>query len=183
MIDQADIALLGIIALALLCSALATKIAIRRDGAKMQKYKLYRVRDSLIYLVASDKLSEDDFVFQRFYKAINYFIDENEKIDLSHFVAAAERARRKGIDPAEDKNFREIRSALRRMGPEVNEVANQFYSAILEILIENSFVLRTVMNCSSLSTVIKILAKAVDPGHTTRTAMQFYDDYSRAVAA
>lgn len=183
MIDNADIAMLGIVAIILLASILVTKIAIRRDGWKLQKYKLYAVRDNLIYLVATNKLKEDDFVFQRFYKAVNYFIDANDKINLHHFVSAAEKARRKGIDPAEEKNFREIHSALKTMGPEVNEVANQFYSAMLEILIENSFLLRVVMKCSSLSAVVKILANSIAPRHTNRAALQFYDDYSRAAAA
>lgn len=105
MIDNADIAMLGIVAIILLASILVTKIAIRRDGWKLQKYKLYAVRDNLIYLVATNKLKEDDFVFQRFYKAVNYFIDANDKINLHHFVSAAEKARRKGIDPAEEKKL------------------------------------------------------------------------------
>ena len=92
MIDNADIAMLGIVAIILLASILVTKIAIRRDGWKLQKYKLYAVRDNLIYLVATNKLKEDDFVFQRFYKAVNYFIDANDKINLHHFVSAVEKA-------------------------------------------------------------------------------------------
>ena len=74
MMDQADIALLIAVALILLASILVAKSALRRDSWKTQKYKLFCVRDNLIYLVASGKLNEDDLVFQRFYKAVNHFI-------------------------------------------------------------------------------------------------------------
>lgn len=183
MMDHADIALLGIVAIILLFSLLATKIALRRDGWKIQKYKLYRVRDNLIYLVATNKLRDDDLVFNRLYKAVNYYINANDQITLRNFIEAAEKARTKGIDPAEEKNFNEIHLALRTRGAEVNDVANQYYSAMLDILIENSFLLRMLMKCSSSSTVIRLLASFVYPRRTNKTAMQFYNDYTRAVAA
>lgn len=183
MMDRADIALLGIVGIIFLISILATRITLRRDGWAVQKYKLYKVRDQLIYLVATGKIREQDLIFTRFYKAVNCFIQEADRINHGNFVAAAAHARRKGIDPAEERNFQEICVALRKTGPEVNEVANAFYLTILEILIENSVLLRAIMKCSSITTVVKFLVVTLDPRPTSKSAFSLYDDYSRAVSA
>jgi hypothetical protein len=183
MMDQADITLLGIVAIMFVLSIVATRLALRRDGWTVQKYKLYAVRDRLIYLVATGMIQEDDHVFQRFYKAVNCYIEGTERINLVNFVAAAERARSKGIDPAEERNFRDLQIALRKKSPEVNEVANSFYFTILAILMENSLLLRVIWKCSSAATVLKSLAQILDRRETSKSAFRVFNDYSKAVAA
>lgn len=181
MIDYADIAILGAMAIIFIASILASRITLHRDSWTVQKYKLYRVRDNLIYLVATNKIQESDLVFQQFYKAVNCFIDANDRINHGSFIAAAEKARSKGLDPAEERNFREIRTALRKMGPEVNEAANAFYVTILGILIENSLLLRLIVKLGSMSAALKFLASSVGPRSASKSAFRFYDDYSRAI--
>ena len=183
MIDQAGVVLLSIVVIIFGASITAMHTTLRRDGWKVQKYKLYAVRDQLIYLIATNQIREDDFVFQRFYKAVNYFIETTNHINLGTFIAAIDSARSKGIDPAEENNWKAIRADLRKRSPEVNAVANSFYAAMLEILIENSFPLHLIMKCSSISTVLGIIVRALEPRHTNKAALKYYDDYSRAIAA
>lgn len=182
MIDQADVALLIVITVILLASIFATHSTLRRDKWTTQKYKLFQVRDNLIYLVASGKLSEDDFVFQRFYKAINYFIEVSDHLNLGNLVAALEDARKKGLDPAEEKTRHAIRNELKKKGPEVNEVANSFYVTVLQILIENSFLLSLIMKCSSSSKALEVLFRSLKPRHTGKAALRYYGDYRAATA-
>ena len=77
-----------------------------------------------------------------FYKVSIFWIDPNDKLNFGKLVRVMVEARRKGLDPAEEKMFQEMRTDLRQMGPEVNEVAHNFYRTIAEIIYENSFLLR-----------------------------------------
>ena len=54
----------------------------RRQDAIVQKYKLYRVRDRLICLVASHDISEEDFVFRYFYEAVTFVIKRTDTLNL-----------------------------------------------------------------------------------------------------
>ena len=64
MLSHADIALLGMVAIIVLVSILASHLKLRRAAAEIQKYPLFKVRDELIYLVGSGTLKEDNYVFQ-----------------------------------------------------------------------------------------------------------------------
>jgi hypothetical protein len=64
-------------------------LAIRRfrnQAAITRKYRYFAIRDELIYLVASDHMSEDDFVFQQFYNAVNFLITNYKTLTLGSFL-------------------------------------------------------------------------------------------------
>jgi hypothetical protein len=188
MLDQADIALLSacffILAISLWCAFRALK----RDSWAVQKYKLFKVRDELIYLVATGKLPEDDLIFNRFYKASTFFIEHSNEINLVNWIAAAEQARKKGLDPAERANYNEIQKRLKHASPEVKKAANDFYEAFLLILVENSLVLRLISRFNSMAAAFKFVASIMAPlpsrtAQTRKAALEFYCDYRRAAAA
>lgn len=183
MLDRADIVILGIIGLILLISLIAINFTLKRDGWKTQRYKLFHVRDELIYLVASGKIAENDPVFQGFYKAVNLFIERCDRFNLASLISTLENARSKGLDPAEETTRRSLHLELKKKTPEVRAVANRFYATVLEILIENSFPLHLIMRWGSLETVIKIIVGSLEPRGPGRAALKYYDDYSRATRA
>src|SRR5437899_2928336 len=127
MMDRADLVLLAVVALVLVAGLIATHTTLRKDAARVQKYRLFKVRDALIYLVASGKLKEEDFIFEEFYRASNYFVRATDVINLKTLVGALLEARSKGIDPAvEEASKRVHRASCReRVASEVADRALQ----------------------------------------------------------
>lgn len=120
----------------------------RKEGKIVQTYKLYKVRDELIFLVAQEKLKEQDLLFQKFYSAINFFIQHSNHITLTSLVSAFRDARKKKLDPAESENWEKIHESLQRQDEEVVRVVYEFYQALFSILEENSFLLRLISRYS-----------------------------------
>jgi hypothetical protein len=139
-------------------------------------YPLYAIRDKLIYLVASEKLHEEDFLFQEFYKAVNIIIPNSKKLTLQVLVRSIEEARQKGHDPAVSEKVSQIQKALEGVDGEVRNVIAQFYNAVLMLFIYNSLTLRFFA---------KVLSgwKGISPPTPTRfrkEAWNFYVDYRQA---
>src|SRR5881409_3854540 len=146
MIDRADLLLLAAVAIVLIVGLAATHVTLKKDGARVQKYRLFKVRDDLIYLVAAGKLNEDDFIFQEFYRASNYFVQATDLINVKTLVSALLEARRKGIDPAVEDAWRRVYRELQGRDPEVTKAVAGFYRAMTEILLENSWFVRMVVH-------------------------------------
>src|SRR5207244_6657296 len=108
----------------------ATHGTLNKDRARVRKYRLYRVRDDLVYLVASGKLREDDFVFQTFYRAANHFVRATDTINLKTVVNALLEARRRGIDPAVEDQWTRIARELKSIDKEVAMTVMGFYRAM-----------------------------------------------------
>ncbi|MCH8994265.1 MAG: hypothetical protein IH959_04775 [Chloroflexi bacterium] len=180
--DRADAVLLTATLLVLGSSIWAARVSLARDAWKVQKYRLYEVRDNLIYLTVIGKLNESDFVFQEFYGATNHFINYSERINLDSLIRAARAAREKGLDPAEKDKLDRLRAALQSCDEDVRKVANSFYLALLEIMIENSLPLRMIDRRNAKPTTFRIIAQSMDPRPNSRAAYQFYSDYSAAAA-
>jgi len=130
-------------ALQLLVVFLFWIFVVRRHFQKSRVYPLYAVRDKFVYLVAAEKLEEDDVLFQEFYKAINIMIPNSKQLTLRNFVNAIVDARRKGHDPAQDEKLKEIQKALARVkDDEVKKTIISFYDTVLSLLIRNSLQIR-----------------------------------------
>ena len=186
MLDSADVTLLGVLCLILFVSEIRARAVLRRDASRVQKYKLYKVRDDLIYLVATGKLQESDFVFESFYRAVNHFIKAAKDINLAVFVAAVQEARQKGLDPAEENKWKEIRKALESKDAEVRSAVIAFYHAVLEILVENSFLLRIMVRFKPVGEQLAKFGgwiRRIGIRQTQRRAYRYYRDYARAAGA
>jgi hypothetical protein len=86
MFDAGNIGLLVLVGLVLLLTGLLHYRTLKKDEAVVKKYRLYQIRDDFVGLVAEGKLSEDDFLFQTFYQAINRLIDETtDHLTLENF--------------------------------------------------------------------------------------------------
>jgi hypothetical protein len=64
-----------------------------RARQEKYKYKLYAIRDELIYLVATDQLAENSTIFQVLYSTVNSVIAEVHDVDRWSFIRASTRAK------------------------------------------------------------------------------------------
>ena len=147
MIDGADIVLLGTVCLLLLGSRRNAERTLRRDAVTVQKYRLYKVRDELVYLVAIGKLREADFIFQTLYKSTNYLINETKSITLKAWINTLDKGRKKGLDPTAQKIKVKLEKELVRLDNDeaVVRALASFGQAMNEILVDNSWVLRNIV--------------------------------------
>lgn len=184
MISSADIALLVVVALILAVSRFLALRIVRRHKSKSLKYRLFKVRDDLIYAVASGRLNEDDEVFRYFYEVTNFYLGHTHRINLTIFVRAIEEARRRGIDLSERQRIDSLMRALEQRDATVQATAKEFFRAMNEILYENSFLLRILLRCSPLVRFLRMFKGWWDgPGHNPSDqvkAYRFHQDYDRA---
>jgi hypothetical protein len=182
MLDKADLTLLAVTALVLFASYWHSRYLLTRDAAKIQKYRLYKVRDELVYLVARGELSEHESVFQHFYKVINFLIKHSDSLNLSSFVAALRKARQQGIDPATVEAQEAIRHELQTKDESVEAVVYTFYTAVLEIILENSSLIRLIVKHAWLAEAIREAASRLHHKflREQQDAYWFYREYARA---
>jgi hypothetical protein len=133
----------------LLLHAIA-RLRLRRQAALTRKYRYFKLRDDLIYLVASEQIHEEDFVFQQFYKVVNFLINHSKTLDLTSFLEALREASEKGLDPTEDKILKRLREELPKKNLATQKVVLAFFDTVIGTLLENSLLLRVALNYPSL---------------------------------
>jgi hypothetical protein len=186
MLDRADIALLLIVGLVLFVSRLVTTCKLRRDWAKVQKYRLYKVRDELIMLVAKGLVREDEFIFENFYRATSFYIKKTNTITLSTFIAAVMDAEKTGLDLATRERVKRVHEALKSKDPRVGRAISEFYQTILEILLENSPTLRFYLFIGPVLAPLQKCRKLLDDAKSIvpqRAVLDIYRRYAEAAHA
>jgi hypothetical protein len=117
-----------------------------RAKQEKYKYKLYAIRDELIYLVATEELAESSMVFKVLYSTINQTISEVHDVDRWSFIRASTRAR-SALEHAEiEVLVREICSAPR---PVIN-TALAFFDTMQYIVKANSPLTKFCIGCLRL---------------------------------
>jgi hypothetical protein len=161
MLDRADIGLLALVIVILCVAFLLNYWTLRRDKAVVQKYLLYQVRDDFVYLVAQGKLSEDGFLFQKFYGAVNNLIEEtNTRLSLKSFLKALEGLQQKGLDPAEPDGLQRIAEELKKTNDaDVARTVVSFFGAMFAIISENSLAVRSVRKWKGYTSKPKFLSR------------------------
>jgi hypothetical protein len=153
-------------------------ILLLRDYEERQKYRLFAVRDKLLYLAASGNLSETSMVFKVFYRALNTYIAELEDLTLVSFAKASIVVRTE----LEKENQQKLVAALRRADPEVQEVINEFFCVAMDALRYNSpmlsFVLAIATHCHRLFSFIRKLRPFRAPVYDT---YRFYENIHGAM--
>ena len=160
---------------------LRTRQMFSSEDGQIQKYKLFEIRDRLIRLVAEDKLREDSLVFEYFYRAIDFFIRHTDQLTLESLVGALHQAQERGLDPAAEQELGRMQSALDQECPEVREVVSDFYATMMQILMENSLVIRFIVGHSNVWRVVNDLRNFIGETFLTqRRAYFFYKAYKHA---
>lgn len=105
-------------------------------------YPLYAVRDQLVFLAASGKLKEDDFLFNEFYETINWLIPIGKKPTLKRLIKKMIELREMGVDLAKDEEVLRIKRALEEVKDvEVKEAVVMYYVTVMNLLTANSLAL------------------------------------------
>jgi hypothetical protein len=99
------------------------------------KYRLYSVRDRLLYLLATHEIKEESVLFQVLYGIINYSIMEVKQLTIWSFAKASVKAKLKLESQANDEFWTEVEKA----SPKVHEVVNEFFRSMMYIAMANSF--------------------------------------------
>ncbi len=155
----------------------------RKEGKATQTYRLYKVRDDLVYLVAEGKLQEQDQLFQKFYHACNLFIQCAQHLTLKSLVAAFRDARRKKLDLAEEDTWKQIHEKLQYQDPAVVKIVQGFYQALLDTLLENSLLLRFISRYTWAHSMLRWFAGITENVRyipLQREAFVYYREYARA---
>jgi hypothetical protein len=172
--------MLGIVGVAVL--NVRARALFSRADAQIQKYKLFRIRDKLIHLVAEETLREEDFVFEFFYRAIDFFIRHTDQVNLKSVVQALRQAQERGLDPTAAQELERVQRELSRATPEAREVVWDFYATIMQILVENSIVIRLIAKHPNTWRAVNEFRRLIGRVFSTeQQAYGFYKAYKNAV--
>lgn len=131
---------------AVLAGAMVVAYAFYMRTLRLQaKYRLYKVRDDFVYLVASDQLEEDSRVFQHYYTRINSLLKAAPDVGIDdilqrvfhkftpeQFEEMMVRARKQSEALFKDAAFKKT---------DVKEAVSEYYQAVrLMILAHSSYV-------------------------------------------
>lgn len=123
---------------------IAKKAVIRKAAC----FKLYKVRDDLVCLVAENKLAEDSRIFQYYYKRSNAWLKSAPNIGLDDALEAILLTKKKAtlenaLQQAR-KEATEIANLKEMKDPEVNAVVVDYYNASREMILAHSSLSRLV---------------------------------------
>jgi len=144
--------------------------ALLRSREEKHKFKLYALRDDLLYLVASQKISEDCHLFRVFYGALTSSIGEIHKLTVASLISASIEAKNALQKEGFDKFVHEIEGA----SPEVREFVNKMFFVMRGIMVANSPLLVFILRVRSSFGKFAIRLK-----HRllTKDACETYDAY------
>lgn len=144
--------------------------ALLRSREERHKFKLYALRDDLVYLVASGKLAENGHLFQLFYGALTSSIEEIHRVTVSNLINASIEAKNALQKEGFDKFVHEVEHA----SPEVREFVNKMFFVMRGIMVANSpllvFLLRSRSNFGKFA--IRLKRQLL-----TKDACETYDAY------
>lgn len=109
----------------------------RRERRKARRYRFFAIRDRLVWLVAEEKLVENDPAFQFLYEGVTRIIPAAKPLGLKDVVATL-----KASQFVDEQRLRVIKNILEHKDKEVREVAADLFSAIVEVLLARSLFVR-----------------------------------------
>lgn len=147
----------------------------RKTNLKKNQYRLYEIRDNLIFLVANGDLKEKGVIFQEFYPLVNNWVQSVQKLNLTLLFKAFREARR---DIESKEKIETLQKALVQSNEKVKEVVQQLFRTVLEIMVENSFTLKFLVKHVLAKRLIKIVAKKLYQSVlVSKERKQIYKDY------
>lgn len=147
----------------------------RKTRLKKNQYRLYKIRDNLISLIASRDLEEENVIFQESYKWVNSWVHGVQELDLVLLFKAFRESRQ----DIESKHKTEVlQKALANSNERVNKTIEELFTTVLGIMIENSFSLRFVVKHILAKRFLKRVARVLYRSPIIPSAeKQIYDDY------
>ncbi|MGA2591611.1 MAG: hypothetical protein ABSH32_16955 [Bryobacteraceae bacterium] len=119
------------------------------------KFRLYAVRDKLLYLKATGLIRDDSLVFKVFYRAMNTYVSQLDSLTMVSFLRAAHAAKTE----LEKANRERLIEEWVHSPMEVQEAINDFINLVMEALRYNSpmlhIVLAVVRHCHRLVSFLR----------------------------
>src|SRR5260370_18760636 len=138
--DRADITLLALAVSIWTVSYIRVRTGAYRDGLRdIFRYRLFMVRDNVIYFVASGKLEESSFTFQFFYGFVTQFLNQHDRLNILQLLRTA---RNDKFDPVDRKVVSRIKDDLAKVDGDIVYTIEELYSALIDILVWNCSFLR-----------------------------------------
>ncbi len=124
------------------------------------RYRFYELRDRCVALIRSGIMSEDDPLFQRYYKYCNTFASDAAYIlDIHEFVRHAEKAMN---DSSKKEEFERLKEEIEKRPQEFQDLVLDFYSAVWISIVESNTILQVAL---ALTLIVppckKLVAKGV----------------------
>ncbi len=135
-------------------------ISLQRERAK---FNLYKVRDDLVYLVASGVIEETDPVFSYYYKRINSILSMAPNVgidDLLNVMFNDSKNFERSISKAK-KEVDKILSSSSAKKDEVRQVIERYYSGIKLMMLSHSNLLRIIFLLTKNASPIKQISEAI----------------------
>lgn len=177
--DRADISLLAIITCIFLVSYLRVRfgryVKAERDW---YRYRVFKVRDDLIYFVGCGKLERSDFLFQFFYPFTTLFLREADNLNMLNLL---ETAREQKLDPTDTHVLDRVKTAVMQVDKAVTRSIEELYEAMIDILVWNCSFLRVARYVTTHEALRTILRGFILINYL-RTAWQSYKELQSATA-
>ena len=131
-----------IVQFAISCMVLLV-IAFKAVNAREQRhaYRLFALRDRLIYMLAVGQLAEDEFLFKVLYSALTRGIGELDNLTVYAFVKASISAKSE-LEAAQEEKFKE---AIDSADPNMREFVRDFAVSMMDIMRANSPILNLTL--------------------------------------
>ena len=142
----------------------------KRERLKHQRYRLFAVRDEWAYLVPSGVIQKDDPLFQTYFDLITSMLRATDKLTLRRFVIALESE----LTP-EHKELERQMVELARRSPAALNVMENLYHAVIDILVENSFILRVAIRLHRFGNYFTKLVSIIRRWCADSTPIKAYD--------
>lgn len=128
-------------------------------------FKMYKVRDEFVYLVASDVMTETDPVFSYYYKRINSILAMAPNIGIDDVLHAIFN-NTSDIDRAIEKTRKEaekIMSSSSAKNEDVKSAMESYYVCINQMVLSHSSVLRILFILAKRFNPLKMALKTILP--------------------
>ena len=92
--------------------------------------------------MAENHVKEDDWIFQEFYRSVNRIVHKQHEYRLMTLVRVM---RDEAVVKEAGEFLQKLRDELDNSDPEVRMAVESFYRAILEIVVDNSLLIRLML--------------------------------------
>lgn len=158
-----QISLLGLEAAGWLFVLLFIGVALLRAREERLKYKLYSLRDDLLYLVACGKLSQESLLFKAFYTALTESIIRIRSLTVYSFLQASVSAR----TAIQKEKVEHLSAEIEKSPREVRAFVNRFAGVMMAITLANSPVLRFILfSVDRCGRLFRHIRRWIDMPHT-----------------
>jgi hypothetical protein len=147
------------------------------------KYRLYALRDRLIFLLANGKLSEQSLVFEAFYEALVMSIGLTTELNVYGLIQASVAAK----TAIQKQKAERLQDAIDHSDPAVRAFVNEFAAVMMDIMMKNSTALNVTLwalhYCGRLLRGLRGLRRTMAVPSRSRQIYESYKYFERMHSA